>query len=56
VVVGFSVSLYELVVGGADAPEGLDQQNDDVGRGFSVTCRNPQVPGPDARMIKNMTR
>ena len=29
--VGFSVSLYELVVGGADALEGLDQQNDDVG-------------------------
>jgi hypothetical protein len=27
-----------------------------VGRGFSVTCRNPQVPGPDARMIKNMKR
>ena len=28
--VGFSV-LYELVVGGADALEGLDQQNNDVG-------------------------
>ena len=28
--VGFGVSLYELVVGGADALKGLDQQNDDV--------------------------
>jgi hypothetical protein len=31
VLVGFGVSLYEFVVGGADALEGLDQQNDDVG-------------------------
>jgi hypothetical protein len=31
VVVGFSASLQELVVGDADAPEGLDQQSDDVG-------------------------
>jgi hypothetical protein len=30
VVVGFSVSLQELVVGDADALEGLDQQSDDV--------------------------
>ena len=27
----FGVSLYELVVGGAEALDGLDQQNDDVG-------------------------
>jgi len=27
----FGVSLYELVIGGADALEGLDQQNDHVG-------------------------
>jgi hypothetical protein len=31
VVVGFCVSLYEIVVGGADALEGLDKQNNDVG-------------------------
>jgi hypothetical protein len=31
VVVCFDVSLQELVAGGADALEGLDQQNDDVG-------------------------
>jgi hypothetical protein len=29
--VGFRLGLYELVVSGADALEGLDQQNDDVG-------------------------
>jgi hypothetical protein len=41
-VVGFSVSLYELVVGGADALEGLDQQTDDVGDNLPVvSLRQP---------------
>ena len=40
--VGLSVSLYQLVVGGADALERLDQQNDDVGDNFLVvSLRQP---------------
>ena len=33
--VGLRMRLHELVVGGADALEGLDQQNDDV-QGFCL--------------------
>ena len=41
--VGFSVSLYEFVVGGSDALEALDQQTDDVGDDWGDSCRDAWV-------------
>ena len=44
-VVGFDVRMRELVLGGADAPEYLDQQNDDVGESLCSTAPSwPPLP------------